>query len=120
MNSLAKLLLDSNCAAARVGPKTGQPRLWNSSTTPSVSGSSGPTTVTSGLSRLASSTSESRLLRSTANTFGVGCNTAIPGSAVKLGDPRRLPQLPYHRVFATTATEDEYLHLTTLCGYRCV
>src|SRR5271165_4363662 len=49
MNSLAKLLLDSNCAAARVGPKIGQPRFWNSSTTPKVSGISGPTTVTSGV-----------------------------------------------------------------------
>src|SRR5229473_8520708 len=47
MNSLAKLLLDSNCAAACVGPKIFIPRRVNSSTTPSDSGSSGPTTVRS-------------------------------------------------------------------------
>ena len=44
------------------------------------------------------------------DALGVGGNAAVPGSAVKLLDARRLPQLPYHRVFATTATEDEDLH----------
>src|SRR6185437_13981808 len=48
MNSLAKLLLDSSWAAACVGPKIFNPRRINSSTTPSESGSSGPTTVKSG------------------------------------------------------------------------
>ena len=42
--ALARLKL----AAAWVGPKIGHPRRWNSSTTPRVSGSSGPTTVRSG------------------------------------------------------------------------
>ena len=110
MNSLAKLLLDSSCAAARVGPKMGQPRRWNSSTTPSVSGNSGPTTVRSGLSWLASCTSESRLLTSAATHSASRRNAAVAGSAVQLLDARRLPQLPHHRVFAPTAANDQNLH----------
>src|SRR3954470_236044 len=89
MNSLAKLLLDSSCAAARVGPKMGHSRRRNSSTTPSINGSSGPTTVRSGCKRLASSTTESRLLRS-ALTHSACCEIPpLPGaqySCVTRGD----------------------------------
>ncbi len=109
MNSLAKLLLDSSCAAAWVGPKTGQPRLWNSSTTPSVSGSSGPTTVRSGLSRPASWTSESRLLRSAATHSASAAIPPLPGaqySFLTRGDCRSFqtiacsrPPLPRTRTF---------------------
>ena len=63
-----------------VGPKIGQPRRWNSSTTPSVSGSSGPTTVRSGLSLLASCTSESRLLRSAATHSASAAMPPLPGA----------------------------------------
>ena len=80
MNSLAKLLLDSSCAAARVGPKIGQPRFWNSSTTPRVSGNSGPTTVTSGLNRLASSNSESMLFRSAGTHSASAAIPPLPGA----------------------------------------
>src|ERR1019366_5819821 len=80
MNSLEKLLLDSNCAAALVGPKIGHPRRWNSSTTPRVRGSSGPTTVTSGFNRLANSTVELRLLRSTATHWASADTPPLPGA----------------------------------------
>src|SRR5262249_33687204 len=58
---LAKALLDPSCAAVFVGPKTAHPRRENSSTTPSCRGSSGPTTVRSGLISLATDTSDARL-----------------------------------------------------------
>ena len=80
MNSLAKLLLDSRRAAARVGPKMGQPRLWNSSTTPSVNGGSGPTTVKSGFNLLASCTSESTLFRSAAMHSASAAMPPLPGA----------------------------------------
>ena len=44
------------------------------------------------------------------NTFGVGGDAAVARRAIQLLDARRLPQLPNHRVFATTATEDQDLH----------
>src|ERR1022692_1416092 len=80
MNSLEKLLLDSSCAAALVGPKIGHPRRWNSSTTPNVRGSSGPTTVTSGFNRLANSTIELRLFRSTATHSASPPIPPLPGA----------------------------------------
>ncbi len=46
-NSFENTFDDSICAASRVGPKIGRPRLMNSSAMPSESGSSGPTTVRS-------------------------------------------------------------------------
>ena len=49
MKSFAKALLVSSSAAARVGPKTRRSRRSSSSTRPSASGTSGPTTVRSGL-----------------------------------------------------------------------
>ncbi len=44
------------------------------------------------------------------DTLRIGRNAAVTRSAVELLDPRRLPQLPHDRMFATTATEDKYLH----------
>ena len=44
------------------------------------------------------------------DAFGIGRDAAVARSAIQLLDPRRLPQLPDNRVFATTATEDEDLH----------
>ena len=46
--------------------------------------------------------------------LGVGRNAAIARRAIQLLDARRLPQLPNHRVFATTATEDEHFHRAIL------
>ena len=45
MNAFANALLDSSAAAALVGPTMGRPSAANRSTTPRLSGNSGPTTV---------------------------------------------------------------------------
>src|SRR6266571_116328 len=71
MNSLAKTLLDSISAAARVAPKTARSRFWNSSTMPRVSGSSGPTRVRS--MRIFSAKSAS----STMDEGSIGTRSAI-------------------------------------------
>jgi hypothetical protein len=59
MNSLAKALEDSSCAAALVGPNTRSPRARKVSTTPPASGASGPTTVSTIFSATAKSASAS-------------------------------------------------------------
>src|SRR6476661_3708068 len=64
MNSLAKLLLVSSCAALCVGPKILKPRRVNSSTTPIDSEISGPTTVKSGCIWCAPASRLERLLGS--------------------------------------------------------
>ena len=110
MNSLEKLLLDSSCAAARVGPKMGQPRRWNSSTTPNVSGSSGPTTVTSGIQPSRKLHDGVETLEVDGDAFGIAAHSSAAGRAVQLGDARRLPELPDQSVFAATTTEDEDFH----------
>ena len=108
-NSLAKLLLDSSCAAAFVGPNTGQPRRVNSSTTPNVSGSSGPTTVSSGCRRVASPVIDSRLFRSAATHSASSAMPPFPGAqynSVTRGDCRSFhtsacsrPPLPRTKTF---------------------
>ena len=45
INSLAQILLDSNCAACFDGPNTAKPFSMNLSTRPFARGASGPTTV---------------------------------------------------------------------------
>src|SRR5450755_2349903 len=108
-NSLAKLLLLSSWAAACVGPKVRQPRRVNSSTTPSISGNSGPTMMRSGWRRLASATIESRLLTSTATHSASSAMPPFPGAQyifVTRGDWRSFhtkacsrPPLPMTRIF---------------------
>ena len=109
MNSLAKLLLDSNRVAALVGPNTGHPRRVNSSTTPWVKGISGPITVRSGRAWRATATSESTLLMSAARHSASAAMPPFPGAQytwVTWG----LPQFPDECVLASAASNDQNLH----------
>src|SRR6202011_5210037 len=106
-----KLLLDSSCAAAFVGPKMGQPRVVNSSTTPRVKTSSGPTMVRSGCSRAASAVIDSRLFRSTGRHSASAAMPLLPVAQKTFetrGDCRSFhtsacsrPPLPRTRTFIT-------------------
>ena len=60
MSCFEKTLDDSRRAACREGPKSGRPRVSNTSAIPSASGCSGPTTVTSMAFAAAKSASPSK------------------------------------------------------------
>src|SRR5713101_1348494 len=108
-DSLAKLLLDSSCAAALLGPKVRQPRRVNSSTTPRARGSSGPTIVRSGRTWLATVTKEPMLFTSTGKHSDSSAMPPLPGAQYTCetrGDWRSFhtracsrPPLPITRTF---------------------
>src|ERR1035438_529804 len=79
-NRLAKPLLLSSMAAARVGPKTRKPRRCMASTMPRERGSSGPTIVRSGCSMSATWTMASRSLRSTGTQRAIWAMPPLPGA----------------------------------------
>ncbi len=105
--ALARLQLRRRAASAQTSR---QPRRVNSSTTPSVSGNSGPTTVRSGCSRVASAVDRIQTLQIRGKAFRVVRDPAIARRAIKLRNPRRLPQLPHQRMLAPAATEDKNFH----------
>src|ERR1039458_8192286 len=79
-NSLAKPLLVSSMAAARVGPKTRRPRSCRASTMPSESGSSGPTMVSPGCSASAWRTIAATSFRSTGTQRAICAIPPLPGA----------------------------------------
>ena len=80
MNCLANALLDSSRAASRVGPKMRYPRSRNASTTPSDSGSSGPTIVRLGCSTSARRTMAATSFRSTGTQRATCAMPPFPGA----------------------------------------
>src|SRR5271169_6770016 len=88
MNSFAKILLPSSCAAIFGGPRIVNPRCANSSAMPCTSGNSGPTIVRSAPSFIARSAAAC-----TSPTFS-GTHSAS----------REIPPLPgAHQIFSTSA-----------------
>src|SRR3954451_6554569 len=81
MTSLANAFEPSSRAAARVGPNTGRPRPWISSTRPATSGASGPTTVRSASSRSARSASAPTSATTSGNVFASAAMPGLPGAA---------------------------------------
>ena len=80
MNRFAKPLLVSSIAAACVGPNTFIPRRRSSSTSPSESGSSGPTTVKSGPSAATTRSRSFRSFRFTATQRAIPAIPPLPGA----------------------------------------
>ena len=104
---LAKILLPSSCAAARVGPTILQISVArNSSTMPATSVASGPTTVRSTLSASARSAiaCDGDWSGNASPQFG---KTRIARRGDHLGDLRRLLQAPRDGVFAASAADDQ-------------
>ena len=118
-NSLAKLLLDSSCAAALLGPKTRQPRRVNSSTTPSDERQLGPDHGQVGTDLFRHRHQRVNAFHVGSQAYGLFSDTAIAGRAIHLRNPRGLAQLPYQRMLAPTASDDQNFHsrrLTRLGG----
>src|SRR5260370_3475293 len=125
MNSLAKLLLDSNCAATWVGPKMRSPRRVNPSTTPSERGSSGPTTVMSGCNSRAAASKPSRFLGSPGTHVASRQMPPFPGrqnTCATRGDWRSFhtsacsrPPLPITRTFINETAPSKINEVLPLC-----
>ena len=80
--SFAKALLPSSCAADLLGPKTKNPALVNSSTTPATKGASGPITTKSGLHFLAKATTEFVSVTSTGDIWEIFAIPGFPGAQI--------------------------------------
>ena len=79
-NCFAKILLPSSCAARWDGATIGKPFAANASAIPRISGSSGPTTVKSGFTLVASSRMLGTLPRSAVTHSASSSMPAFPGA----------------------------------------
>ena len=91
MNALANALLDSSCAAVRLGPNSDRPRAANRSWTPRASGNSGPTTVRSTASAAASARIASGSETSTGRFSACWLVPALPGAQTTAVTPGSRP-----------------------------
>ena len=110
MNAFANALLDSSRAAAAVGPNRRMPAAANSSATPRLSGSSGPTMVKSTRSRAARARSASgrrQVDRGGPRDLG---DAWISWRADDLAEDRVGEQARDECVFARAAANDENSH----------
>ena len=106
--SFAKALEPSRRAAAAPGPNATTPAALRRSTSPSVNGSSGPTTTRSTRSRVAAATRPST---SSTATSSRRASSAIPGfpGAQRISDCRgRAGQRAHDRVLAPARADDQH------------
>ena len=110
MNALANALLDSSRAADWLGPNSGRPAAMNRSATPRLRGSSGPTTVRSARSRVASSRRAPESVRSAATVRQIAAIPGFPGAHNTSLPPRSAQQPGDERVLSRPAAENENSH----------
>ena len=116
MKSFANALLDSSAAAAFVGPTIARPAAAKTSTTPRLSGSSGPTTVRSMSSTLRDRQQFGRRGDVSGQTAG---DRGDPGVSRRADHARHVAlarQFPRERVLARAAPDDEDFHGFRLTG----
>ena len=115
-NSLAKLLLVSSCAAAWVGPKCAPAAAREFIDNSQHERQFRADHREIGLNSIGHRDHRFETLQVDGRHFGFVGDAAVAGSAVELGDARRLPQLPNQSVLASAAADDKNFHSETFKG----